>query len=327
MHTGSSLIQRSNYGPWSIIDEKLTTTIPKFIRTGDTFFLEAEQKVKCMLQTFGIPTLFITVTFSERWPGYKNILQSQGSKDTMPSNRPWDAVQYYYERWNILKRDLLRSAPVSGFGRLNEMVERYEFQLRGAIHTHSLLWTEFSINELIKLNYIRADLPHPLMEPELYKLVQLHQIHKCSSDLCGRSMEDPDYPTCRKGFPAQLSSITHQRPGELRFTYRRTKEEDKWIVPYSPQLLLLWQAHCNVQYCTSGGLAKYISKYVSKAEPKSTMDVKSVDHVTEHLLGRRMSSMESMVLLLSFLIFETSSSVLYLPTSIPSERMSTVKPA
>jgi hypothetical protein len=46
----------------------------------------------------------------------------------------------------------------------------------------------------------------------------------------------------------------------------------------------------------------YISKYVTKAEPKSLVNVKSSNDVTTHLLARRMGSMECMVLLLSFSI-------------------------
>ena len=45
-HTGwitqNELIQQSTYGSWSIINEKLTSSIPKFIRTRDAFFIKAK---------------------------------------------------------------------------------------------------------------------------------------------------------------------------------------------------------------------------------------------------------------------------------------------
>jgi hypothetical protein len=88
----SDLLQQSTYGPWSVINEKLTTTMPHFIRTGDNYFIENERKIKAMLNAYGIPTLFITITFSERWPIYKRILATTGSGNQLPSNRPWDAV-------------------------------------------------------------------------------------------------------------------------------------------------------------------------------------------------------------------------------------------
>jgi len=113
----------------------------------------------------------------------------------------------------------------------------------------------------------------------------------------------------------------------LRYTYKRVSEADQWVVPYNAKLLLLWEGHCNVQYCTGTGLASYISKYVTKAEPKSLLNVQSSNHTTSHLLARRMGSMECMVLLLSFSIFNMTSGSIYLPTALPAMRTSTVKPA
>ena len=85
----SDLLQQSIYGPWSVINEKLTTSIPHFIRTGSTYFAENEQKTKAMLGTYGISTLFVTLTFSEQWPAYQKIIASTGSRNALPSDRPW----------------------------------------------------------------------------------------------------------------------------------------------------------------------------------------------------------------------------------------------
>jgi hypothetical protein len=98
------------------------------------------------------------------------------------------------------------------------------------------------------------------------------------------------------------------------------------VVPYNAKLLLLWEGHCNVQYCTGTGLASYISKYVTKAEPKSLVNIQSSNHTTSHLLARRIGSMECMVLLLSFSIFNITSRSIYLPTALLAMRTSTVKP-
>src|SRR5207247_10292284 len=58
--------------------------------------------------------------------------------------------------------------------------ERDEFQNRGAIHTHGIAYLSKSIPELIDSNIIRADMPDPNLEPELYELVKKHQIHTCN---------------------------------------------------------------------------------------------------------------------------------------------------
>ena len=319
------LLQQSTYGPWSVINEKLTTAIPHFIRTGSSYFIENERKVKAMLGAYNIPSLFITLTFSEQWPAYKKIIASTGSKNTLPSDRPWEAIQYYYERLYWLKNQFFRKPKHSGFGALKELIVRQEFQQRGAIHSHMLLWCEKPIAQLIEESFVRADVPDPHLEPLLYELVIKFQIHTCQETLCG----GPQAPTgqCRKGFPAPLSFTTYQEKGNLRYTYKRLLEADRWVVPYNAKLLLLWEGHCNVQYCTGTGLASYISKYVTKAEPKSLLNVRSNNFTTSHLLARRIGSMECMVLLLSFAIFTMTSGSMYLPTALPAMRTSTVKPA
>src|SRR5439155_22789816 len=137
-------------------------------------------------------------------------------------------------------------------------------QLSQASHAHMLFWTEKSIDELIEERYIRAEIPDPILESELHSLVIVHQIHTCYPHMCGRSMSDPESLLCRKGFPQPLSPCTMQVEGELRYIYRRTRQVDRYVVPYNALLLLIWHAHVNVQYVTSAGLSKYVTKYVTK---------------------------------------------------------------
>ena len=107
----------------------------------------------------------MTNTFSERWSGYQVILHEIGRDSTLPSNCLWEAVQYYQEQWYWLKKKFLRCLSASGFGLLCKMVKQHEFQLRTAIHTHSVLWVEKSIETLIMENYIYTDVPDPVREP------------------------------------------------------------------------------------------------------------------------------------------------------------------
>ncbi|GBB84746.1 hypothetical protein RclHR1_11310003 [Rhizophagus clarus] len=125
---------------------------------------------------------------------------------------------------------------------------------RGAIHTHGIAFLEKSIDELIQNNTIRADLPNPELEPELYQKVLAHQIHHCQAHHCG----GPPAPgeRCSKGFSQPLSNHTYEDENTLRYIYKRTKEEDRWVVPYHPPILLLWNAHICFQYVTSAHLQK-----------------------------------------------------------------------
>jgi hypothetical protein len=70
----SDLLQQSTYRPWSVINKKLTTAMPNFIRTGDSYFVENERKIRAMLYTYRIPILFITLTFSEKVASLSGVL-------------------------------------------------------------------------------------------------------------------------------------------------------------------------------------------------------------------------------------------------------------
>jgi len=190
---------------------------------------------------------------------------------------------------------------------------RFEFQLRQAIHTHMLLWVGRSIPDLIRHNYIRGDIPDPLKEKQLYDLVIAHQIHTCQVHLCGKprrynNVNDP----CQKGFPQPLSATCYHPPGELRYRYARFKPDDQYVVSYNLQFLLIWKAHINVQYVTSEGLTKYVTKYVSKSEPTSIVNLPTEDRIKTHIQARRIGAMEIMYLLNSKPIIKLSSGG-YLP--------------
>ena len=338
--SGAQLLQQSMFGDWNIINEKVTGTLPAFIRTGESYFRNAESNVAAMVNAFGLPQLFVTLTFSESWPDFRcrieralQFLNSftsrpQPSQHPLPTDFPWEAVEFYYERIYHFRRYFLSIPSASGYRRLRESVMRFEFQLRQAIHTHMLLWVERSIPELIQCNYIRADVPDPVNEKQLYDLVIAHQIHTCQLHLCGKppkhdNVNDP----CKKGFPQPLSMTCYHPPGELRYRYARFKPTDQYVVPYNPRFLLIWKAHINVQYVTSEGLTKYVTKYVTKSEPISIVNLPTEDRVKAHIQARRIGAMEIMCLLNSKPIIKLSSGVAFLPNSMPEIRTLAIRPA
>src|SRR5579859_5421764 len=72
---GAQLLQQSMLGRWNIIDEQLTSTIPAFVRTGDNYFHTGEVKINAILKSYSLLTLFVTVTFSETWEQFQEILR------------------------------------------------------------------------------------------------------------------------------------------------------------------------------------------------------------------------------------------------------------
>ena len=117
-----------------------------------------------------------------------------------------------------------------------------------------------------------------------------------------------------------------QVEGELQYVYKRTRQVDRYVVPFTPLLLLIWHAHVNVQYATSAGLSKYVTKYVTKVEPRSIVNIQNEpDRLTRHLDACRIGAMEIMCLLNSKQILKLSSAVLFLPNAPPYIRTYTIR--
>lgn len=127
-------------------------------------------------------------------------------------------------------------------------------------------------------------MPDQQFEPELWAAVNKHQIHTCVAHHCGGPVIEGQ---CKKGFPAPLCLATHNNGDQLRYTYRRTKPEDQYVVPYIPLLLLAIDSHMNAQYVSSRGLARYMTKYMLKKEPGGIFNVRepgdSVDAYRSHI--------------------------------------------
>lgn len=170
----------------------------------------------------------MTLTMAEgHWAHLRHILTNSDNGDTIPTNRPYHTTLHFYNRFSCFKKEILSKPNVSEFGSLLHYYDRFEFQNRGGIHTHSALWTGKSVNELIEMNYIRATLPDAVQEPNLYEKVLTHQIHICRADRCGGPAERGS--KCAKGFPEDLSQTTYYDERRQKYVYRRVTEQDRYV--------------------------------------------------------------------------------------------------
>lgn len=322
--TAAEIIRQSSYSDNLIIDESITTTLPTFIRTGDTYFHEKQLHVNTMISSYGLPSLFITLTMAEsHWKHLHKILKVTDNNDTIPTNRPLHTTLHFIHRLQQLKNYVWKNPEHSEWGDITNFFERVEFQNRGAAHTHGVYWVSKSIEQMINENLIRADLPDPNTEPELYVKVKANQVHTCSSKCGGPAALGH---TCKKGFPRSFSSCTYFDNDTQRYIYKCTKPEDQWIVPYHAQTLMIWDAHMNIQYVSSRRLGFYLTKYIAKSEPSHVFNIKEGDKFREHVVARRLGSMELMFLILGETICNSSRAVTYLPTDPPTSRQKAIRP-
>ena len=176
---------------------------------------------------------------------------------------------------------------------------------------------------MITNNIIRSTVPDPLYEPELYSAVVTNQIHTCNEKCQGPAIPGQ---TCKKGFPRPYCEITHYEEGNSRYIYKCLTEADSWVVPYHAPILLIWDAHMNIQYITDKGFARYMAKYIAKQEPSHIFNIHEHDKLREHVIARRLGSMELMFLLLGHTICNSSATVNFLNTEPPTIRTRSILP-
>jgi len=160
-----------------------------------------------------------------------------------------------------------------------------EFHKRGLPHAHILLWLSDSKkleNAKHVEEVISAELPHPDLYPKLSKAIKTYKIH----GPCGAArFNSPCMKEgrCSKFFPKKFRhKTTIDEDGYLVY---RSKDDGLFVlknghklgngnvVPYSPLLLMRYQAHVNTEYCNKSNSIKYLFKYVNKGPDRATMKI------------------------------------------------------
>jgi hypothetical protein len=184
-----------------------------------------------------------------------------------------------------------------------------EFQKRGLPHAHIILWLHDKdrLDTPAKVDsFISAELPHPVYEPELHKLVVEHMIHGPCGEFnggcrCMKRIKGTDRKRCRYQFPKPFAPETiigddgvvtyrrrdlpdrcpvpnvfgtwppkkqHLRP-DGSTTWESFMPNNQHVVPYNKALLMKFDCHVNVEVCTGIRLIKYLHKYVYKGPDRA----------------------------------------------------------
>ncbi|XP_053945028.1 uncharacterized protein LOC128854731 [Anastrepha ludens] len=170
---------------------------------------------------------------------------------------------------------------------------------------------------------ISAEIPDQTIDPGLFEVVTKNLIHGPCGDINRNSPCMID-GKCSKRFPKQM--IAETITGDDGYPqYRRRSTEDngkstviklqnqdveidnRWIVPYSPILSKMFNAHINVEYCNSVKSIKYICNYVNKGSEMAVFGVapeNSHDEILQYQMGRYISTNEAVWRILSFPIHD-----------------------
>ncbi|XP_019235643.1 PREDICTED: uncharacterized protein LOC109215972 [Nicotiana attenuata] len=275
-----------------------------------------------LVQHFGKPDLFITMTCNPSWTEIKEHLISTNEAH----NRPHLISRVFRAKIEEFKKDILKR---NIFGKVAAFMYTVEFQKRGLPHAHFpiILTNEYKLlTPEAYNNIISAEIPDEKAEPDLYSLVLKHMMHGPCGNLnpTNSCMKKKGY--CKFKYPKKFAEQTskgiesypiyRRRNTGVVVKIRERHLDNSWVVPYNPFLLEKFDCHVNVEICSDIKVVKYPYKYICKGHDKIAFSVHNkdtntevIDEIKEYHSARWVSPPEAMWRLYGFSISEMYPSV------------------
>ncbi|KAG5525404.1 hypothetical protein RHGRI_031907 [Rhododendron griersonianum] len=250
------------------------------------FYAYILQDAMALVQKYGKPDLFLTMTCNGNWHEIRNeLLPGQA-----PSDRSDLVARVFRSKFEEFKDDILNKHVL---GKVTAYVYVIENQKRGLPHAHILLILDE--NDKLKTpddydSVVRAEIPDKETEPELYNAVVNHMIHgPCGS--YNANCPCMKNGVCKKKFPRKFANATtmgddsypvyRRRPPRPSDNGERIAIDNSWVVPYNPWLILKYNCHINVEICSSIISVKYLYKYVYKGPDRVSLEVRPAPNYDE----------------------------------------------
>ncbi|XP_074304956.1 uncharacterized protein LOC141639812 [Silene latifolia] len=225
-------------------------------------------------------------------------------------NRPDLLSRVFGSKLFELKKDIcIRKI----FGNVAGYVYLVEFLKRGLPHAHFLiiLDSESKIRTPDQYDeFVSAELPDATESPHLFSAVIRHMMH----GPCGR--KNPTNPcmingTCKNHYPREFADTTtngrdsypiyRRRRTGVQVTVRKSRLNNRWVVPYNPFLLGKYDCHLNVEICCTIKVVRYMYQYVYKGHDRISFAVtdpsgsgqESFDEITAYQSARWISPPEA----------------------------------
>ncbi|KAL0414287.1 UNVERIFIED_CONTAM: ATP-dependent DNA helicase PIF1 [Sesamum radiatum] len=180
------------------------------------------QDAMSVVQKFGKPNLFITMTCNPSWEEIQNELKPGQT----PQDRPDLLTRIFRAKFEELKKDVYTKGVL---GKVVAHVHVIEYQKRGLPHAHMLV----ILDENDKLNtpddydhIVRAEIPDKNDEPMLYEAVMRHMIHGPCGEM---NVNAPCMKngTCKKNYPKPFAQCTIQ--GTDSYPIYRRRDDNRSI--------------------------------------------------------------------------------------------------
>ena len=294
---------------------------------GPRYMKQKYEDAMAVVTEYGKPDVFLTYTCNPKHPDIENNLGNDPNttgRRLTASDRPDVVTAVFKLHLDELKKDLKQM-----FGKQLANIHVIEYQKRGLPHAHILIWlvtaakirTGDDIDSLIS-----AEIPDPEASPELYRIVTTCMMH----GPCGTANPNARCMVngkCDKDFPKKFQPETamevngyplYKRSDNGRYVEKNgVPLDNRYVVPYCPYLSLKYNAHINVEACTSVKSIKYVFKYVYKGHDcarveRGERDPNSNDEIKSFIDTRYVSAPESMWRLSGFEVCEQSSTIVRL---------------
>ncbi|KAK9139056.1 hypothetical protein Scep_008737 [Stephania cephalantha] len=286
-----------------------------------------------LVQRFGKPDIFLTMTCNPKWKEIKNELRFNDEAQ----NRPDLTSRIFRAKLEELKKDILKKKI---FGPVAAYVYVVEFQKRGLPHAHFLIVLEpnSKISDPSTFDrYVCAEIPNKAKYRHLNELVIKHMMHGPCGTLNPKNICMLVEGKCKNHYPKQFCEYTchdidsypqYRRRNDGKVEKVRGSDLDnRWVVPYNPYLLSKYDCHLNVEICSTIKAVKYLYKYIYKGHDRIAFEVRSenvnnhIDEIEKFQSARWVSAPEAMWRMYSFPLNEIYPSVITLQLHLDGKQI------
>ncbi|XP_042988822.1 uncharacterized protein LOC122316361 [Carya illinoinensis] len=290
-----------------------------------------------LVQRYGKPDIFLTMTCNPNW----KEISTQLLPHEETQNRPDLIARIFRAKLEDLKYELFKREI---FGKISAYVYVIEHQKRGLPHAHFLIilrqdWKLYAPESFDEI--VSAELPDKDNNLHLYTAVVKHMMHGPCGVLNPTNVCMKKNGCCKNNYPKQFVSNTvvgndcfpiYKRCNNGRTAKIRGHDLDnRWVVPYNPYLLAMFDCHINVEICSTIKAVKYLYKYIYKGHDRiafnlvSEQSTQQIDEIERFQSARWITPPEAMWRIFGFIINEVHPAVYSLHLHLENQHQVTFR--
>jgi hypothetical protein len=309
--------------------------LPQSFTCGPRDMLRRYMDAMAIVQRYGKPDIFLTITCNPNWPEIRQQLRHNDEVQ----NRPDLIVRVFRAKLEELKNDLYKK---NVLGLVIAHIYVIEFQKRGLPHAHLLLI--FNCGHKISCaadvdKIVSCEIPDKNKCSHLHSVIVKHNMHGPCGNLNPKNVCMEANGGCKNKYPRDYCNTTifghdsyplyKRRNNGISVKVRGQILNNQWVIPYNPYLSAKFDCHINVEVCSSVKAVKYLYKYVYKGHDRINFLIdtneteKEIDEISAYQSARWISPPEAMWRIFSFHLAEICPTVYSLQLHIEDHQQVT----